>query len=161
MNKSSDSPQLWVAGDWNALFGFGTNILVNLLVLTGLLRFALGMPEDLVFDRILPATGLMLFLSTCYYAWLAFSLARRTGRKDVCALPSGFSVPHMFVVVFVIMAPIQANTGDSVAAWEAGMAWVFLQSLILIFGGFIAPWVRKITPRVAMLALAGISITFI
>jgi len=162
VNKSSDSPQLWVPGDWNALFGFGTNILVNLLVLTGLLRFALGMPEDLVFGRILPATGLMLFLSTCYYAWLAFGLARRTGRNDVCALPSGFSVPHMFVVVFVIMAPIQANTGDSIAAWEAGMAWVFLQSLILIFGGFIAPWVRKITPRAAMLGtLAGISITFI
>ena len=25
-------PRLWVAGDWNAFFGFGTNILVNLLV---------------------------------------------------------------------------------------------------------------------------------
>ena len=28
-------PKLWTPGDWNALFGFGTNILVNLLVLTG------------------------------------------------------------------------------------------------------------------------------
>jgi len=27
-------PRLWTPGDWNALFGFGTNILVNLLVLT-------------------------------------------------------------------------------------------------------------------------------
>ena len=26
----------WVPGDWNAFFGFGTNILVNVLVLTGL-----------------------------------------------------------------------------------------------------------------------------
>ena len=31
--------KLWTPGDWNALFGFGTNILVNLLVLTGLLQF--------------------------------------------------------------------------------------------------------------------------
>jgi AGZA family xanthine/uracil permease-like MFS transporter len=30
--------KLWVAGDWNAYFGFGTNILVNLLTLTGLLK---------------------------------------------------------------------------------------------------------------------------
>ena len=37
-------------------FGFGTNILVNLLVLTGLLRFVLKMPDELVFGRILPAT---------------------------------------------------------------------------------------------------------
>ncbi len=68
-------PKLWVPGDWNALFGFGTNILVNVLVLTGLLRFVLKMPESLVFGRILPALGLMLCLSTCYYAFLAYQLA--------------------------------------------------------------------------------------
>jgi AGZA family xanthine/uracil permease-like MFS transporter len=56
-------PSLWVPGDWNAFFGFGTNILVNMLVLTGLLRFVLKMPDSLVFGRILPATGLMLCLS--------------------------------------------------------------------------------------------------
>ena len=38
-------------------FGFGTNILVNLLTLTGLLRFVLKMPDDLVFGRILPGAG--------------------------------------------------------------------------------------------------------
>ena len=57
-------PKLWVPGDWNAFFGFGTNILVNLLTLTALLRFVLKMPDDIVFGRILPATGLMLCLST-------------------------------------------------------------------------------------------------
>src|SRR6185436_20119881 len=87
-------PKLWVPGDWNALFGFGTNILVNLLTLTALLRFGLGFTDELVFGRILPAVGLMLFLSTGYYAWLAYDLARRTGRADVCALPSGPGVGH-------------------------------------------------------------------
>jgi AGZA family xanthine/uracil permease-like MFS transporter len=62
-------PALWTPGDWNAYFGFGTNILVNLLVLTGLLRFVLKLPDDIVFGRILPATGLMMFLSTGYYAY--------------------------------------------------------------------------------------------
>ena len=155
-------PKLWVPGDWNALFGFGTNILVNLLVLTGLLRFVLKMPDDLVFGRILPATGLMLFLSTVYYAWLAYRLAEKTGRDDVCALPSGISVPHMFVVVFVVMLPILGRTNDPIKAWEAGLTWVFVQSFVLMLGGFIAPYIRKITPRAALLgSLAGISITFI
>ena len=155
-------PKLWVPGDWNAFFGFGTNILVNLLVLTGLLRFVLKMPEALVFGRILPATGLMLCLSTMYYAWLAYRLAKTTGRTDVCALPSGISVPHMFVVTFVIMLPILIATKDPVQAWEAGLTWVFVQSFVLMAGGFIAPWIRKITPRAALLgSLAGISITFI
>ena len=155
-------PAWWTPGDWNAFFGFGTNILVNLLVLTGLLRFVLKMPDELVFGRIVPAAGLMMALSTLYYAWLAYRLARRTGRSDVCALPSGISVPHMFVVVFVIMLPITLKTGDPVKGWEAGLTWVFIQSFVLMIGGFIAPYVRRITPRAALLGtLAGVSIAFI
>src|SRR5207245_5850660 len=153
---------LWVAGDWNAFFGFGTNILVNMLVLTGLLRFVLKMPDSLVFGRILPALGLMMCLSTFYYAWLAYRLAARTGRNDVCALPSGVSVPHMFIVTFVIMLPILIKTNDPVQAWQAGLTWVFIQSFILMAGGFVAPVVRRITPRAALLGtLAGVSIALI
>ena len=159
---TTNKPALWTPGDWNAFFGFGTNILVNMLVLTGLLRFVLKMPDDLVFGRILPAVGLMMALSTTYYAWLAYRLARKTGRTDVCALPSGISVPHMFVVVFVIMLPISLKTGDPVKGWEAGLVWVFVQSFVLMAGGFVAPIVRKITPRAALLGtLAGVSIAFI
>src|ERR1700684_4517168 len=152
----------WVPGDWNAFFGFGTNILVNVLVLTGLLRFVLKMPDSLVFGRILPATGLMLFLSTVYYAWLGYRPAKKTGRTDVCARPSGISVPHMFVVTFVVMMPILGKTHDPVQAWEAGLTWVCVQSFVLMAGGFLAPVLRRITPRAALLgSLAGISITFI
>jgi adenine/guanine/hypoxanthine permease len=160
--KSDFKPTLWTPGDWNAFFGFGTNILVNMLVLTGLLRFVLKMPDSLVFGRILPALGLMMCLSTFYYAFLAYRLAQKTGRTDVCALPSGVSVPHMFIVTFVIMLPITLKTGDPIKGWSAGLVWVFFQSFILMIGGFIAPYIRKITPRAALLGtLAGVSVTFI
>jgi adenine/guanine/hypoxanthine permease len=160
---SSDfRPKLWSPGDWNAFFGFGTNILVNMLTLTILLRFVLKMPDSIVFGRILPAMGLMMCMSTFYYAFLAYRLAKRTGRNDVCALPSGISVPHMFIVTLVIMLPIKLKTGDPIQGWEAGLVWVFFQSFILMIGGFIAPIIRKITPRAALLGtLAGVSITFI
>jgi adenine/guanine/hypoxanthine permease len=159
---STFKPALWTPGDWNAFFGFGTNILVNMLVLTGLLRFVLKMPDSIVFGRILPALGLMMCLSTFYYAWLAYRLAQKTGRTDVCALPSGVSVPHMFIVTFVIMLPITLKTGDPIKGWSAGLVWVFFQSFILMIGGFIAPYIRKITPRAALLGtLAGVSVTFI
>ena len=160
--KSDFKPVLWAPGDWNAFFGFGTNILVNMLVLTGLLRFVLKMPDSIVFGRILPALGLMMCLSTFYYAYLAYKLSQKTGRSDVCALPSGISVPHMFIVTFVIMLPISLTTGDPIKGWEAGLVWVFFQSFILMIGGFIAPWIRRVTPRAALLGtLAGVSITFI
>ena len=162
MSTAAFKPAVWVPGDWNAFFGFGTNILVNILTLTALLRYVLKLPDELVFGRILPATGLMLFLSTLYYAWLAYKLAKASGRTDVCALPSGISVPHMFIVVFVIMMPIAAKTGDPVKGWEAGLTWVFIQSFVLMAGGFVAPLIRRITPRAALLgALAGVSIAFI
>src|SRR5258707_6135334 len=162
MVTSTYRPTLWAPGDWNAFFGFGTNILVNMLTLTALLRFVLKMPDALVFGRILPAVGLMMFLSTMYYAFLAYRLASKTGRSDVCALPSGISVPHMFIVTFVIMLPIALKTGDPLKGWEAGLTWVFVQSFVLMIGGFIGPVVRKITPRAALLGtLAGVSVTFI
>src|SRR6266446_6825823 len=162
MMDSTYRPTLWAPGDWNAFFGFGTNILVNMLTLTALLRFVLKMPDALVFGRILPAVGLMMFLSTMYYAFLAYRLASNTGRSDVCALPSGISVPHMFIVTFVIMLPISLKTGDPEKGWQAGLVWVFFQSFILMVGGFIAPYIRRITPRAALLGtLAGVSVTFI
>src|SRR6201986_4408863 len=162
MAATTQKPALWVTSDWNAFFGFGTNILVNMLVLTGLLRFVLKMPDSLVFGRILPALGLMMCLSTFYYAFLAYRLAQRTGRTDVCALPSGVSVPHMFIVTFVIMLPVTLKTGDPMKGWSAGLVWVFFQSFILMIGGFVAPYIRKITPRAALLGtLAGVSITLI
>eukprot|EP00903_Cladosiphon_okamuranus_P004423 g4421.t1 len=132
------------------------------VLVPGLLRYVLQMPDELIFGRILPATGLMLCLSTGYYAWLAWHLAKKEQRTDVCALPSGIGVAHMFVVVFVIMLPIQSSTGDAIAAWEAGLSWVFIQSIILMLGGYIAPVIRKITPRAALLGtLAGVSVAFI
>ncbi|MBN8189630.1 hypothetical protein JF540_23360 [Salipiger thiooxidans] len=104
----------------------------------------------------------MLFLGNIYYAWMGLRLAKKEGRADVCALPSGPSVPHMFIVVFVIMLPILAQTGDPVKAWEGGLARVFLQGFILIGGSFLAPFIRRITPRAALLGTqAGVSIAFI
>lgn len=160
--STTTAPRLWTPGDWNALFGLGTNVLVNLLVMTGLLKFVVGLPDEITFGRILPAVGLMLLLGNLYYAYMGWKLAKKEGRADVCALPSGPSVPHMFIVVFVIMMPILGSTGDAVKAWEAGLAWVFIQGFILVGGAWIAPLIRRITPRAALLGtLAGVSIAFI
>ncbi len=152
----------WVRGDWNGLFGLGTNVLLNVIVLTGLVLFVVQLPDDVVFARILPALGIALPLGNIWYAILARRLAQRERRDDVTALPYGPSVPHMFIVVFVVMLPVLINTGDPLAAWRAGLAWAFIIGVIVLLGAVFGPWLRKITPRAALLgALAGISITFI
>lgn len=152
----------WVKGDWNGLFGLGTNVLLNVIVLSGLCLAVIQMPDNVVFGRILPALGIALPLGNIWYAILARRLARRENRSDVTALPYGPSVPHMFIVVLVVMLPVYLQSGDPLKAWHAGLAWALIVGLIILVGAIFGPWIRKWTPRAAMLgALAGISLTFI
>jgi AGZA family xanthine/uracil permease-like MFS transporter len=152
----------WVPGDWNGFFGLFTNVVLNVIVLTGLCLYVVKLPEELVFGRILPALGIALPLGNLYYAWLARQLARKEGRSDVTAMPYGPSVPHMFIVVFVVMLPVYLKTNDAKLAWQAGLAWCFIIGVIVLLGAFVGPWIRAHTPRAAMLGtLAGISIAFI
>ena len=77
-------------------------------------------------------------------------------------MPYGPSVPHMFIVVFVVMLPVYLSTKDARLAWQAGLAWCFIIGVIVLLGAFVGPWIRAHTPRAAMLGtLAGISIAFI
>jgi AGZA family xanthine/uracil permease-like MFS transporter len=152
----------WTRGDLNAFFGLAFNILVNVLTLTSLLIFVVHLPASRVLGTVLPALGIALIVGNVYYTLLARRLARREQRTNVTAMPYGPSVPHMFIVVFVIMLPIYLSTGDPIRAWEAGLAWAFLIGVIVLIGAFVGPFIRRITPRAALLGtLAGISLTFI
>jgi hypothetical protein len=76
-----DRPRLWVPGDWNGFFGLFTNVLLNVIVLTGLSLGVVKMPEDIVYGRILPALGIALPLGNLYYAFLAWRLAKGRGTR--------------------------------------------------------------------------------
>src|ERR1700733_4012034 len=152
----------WTSGDTNAFFGLGFNVMVNVLVLTGLCLGVVHIPGSDVFGVILPAMGIQLLIGNVYYTYLARRLARRENRDNVTAMPYGPSVPHMFIVTFVIMLPTYLATKNAFDAWAAGLAWCFIIGCIVLIGAFIGPYVRKYTPRAALLGtLAGISIAFI
>ncbi|MBJ7330096.1 MAG: hypothetical protein JHC95_09385 [Solirubrobacteraceae bacterium] len=153
---------LWVRGDLNAFFGLFINMLVNVIVLSGLCIFVVNIPADDTVGTILPALGVMLLLGNLFYFWMARQLAAKENRSDVTAMPYGPSVPHMFIVVFVIMLPTFLATKNPTKAWEAGLAWCFIIGVIILIGAFVGPYIRKFTPTAAMLGtLAGISLTFI
>jgi len=154
--------RIWVPGDWNGFFGLFTNVLLNVIVLTGLCLGVVQLPADTVFGRILPALGIALPLGNLFYAYLAWQLGKAEGRSDVTAMPYGPSVPHMFIVVFLVMLPVYLETKNPMMAWYAGLAWCFIIGVIVLLGAFVGPAIRALTPRAAMLGtLAGISITFI
>lgn len=153
---------VWQKTDMNGFFGLFTNNITNLIVLTNLLLYAAKFPPALVFGRVLPAACFAIFLCSGFYFYQGVLLAKREGRDTVTALPSGISVPHMFLIVFMIIIPVNTKTGNPVLAWQAGMAWCFIEGVIECVGAFVGPFVRRTFPRAALLgALAGVSITYI
>ncbi|WP_017754473.1 SulP family inorganic anion transporter [Calidifontibacillus oryziterrae] len=154
--------RFWQKADVDGFFGLFTNNLTNILVMAGLLNISIGLPANIAYGQILPAVGLSMFASSLIYTWMAYQLAKKEGRNTVTALPSGTSVPHMFLIVFLIMGPVYWKTGDPYLAWFAGLAWGFVEGLVELLGAAIGPKVRELLPRAAMLgSLAGVSLTFI
>ena len=68
---------LWTRGDLNAFFGLGINMLVNVLVLTGLAAGVVQISGGDVFGVILPALGIELLVGNIFYFYMARKLALR------------------------------------------------------------------------------------
>jgi len=104
--------------------------------------------KNILFQRIIPACSLMLFLGNVYFSWLATrmktqvrSLARalavnpgpnRTHTfpsqfgRDFTANPYGINTVGAFPFVFGIMLPVVLKGGTVTQAWQAGVAGNFL-----------------------------------
>ncbi len=151
-----------VAGDIDGFFGLMLDNLLQLLVLTALCTFVCGMPSEFVFAVVLPGVGISLLFGNIFYALQARKLAIQENRDDVTALPYGINTISLFAFIFFIIFPVFKATGDYKTAWKIGLLACFISGLIEFFGSFIANYIRKITPRAALLsALSGIAITFI
>jgi len=157
-------------GDLDGFFGLMVDNLLQFLVILALCTTLVGMPADLVLGRIFPGAALSLLAGNLYYAWLARSRAAATGRPHT-ALPFGINTVSLFAFVLFIMAPtfqeLAARPGygperAALVAWQVGLVACFLSGLIEAAGALFAGWVRRVTPRAALLStLAGIALGFI
>jgi adenine/guanine/hypoxanthine permease len=162
MNAKAEPLRWWVRGDLDGFFGLFSNSMANTLAAIFLLSVVAKLPNDIVFGHIVPAVVLSLAFGNIYFAWQAYRLAKREGRSDVTAVPYGISVPHYFIVTFAIFIPILATTKDPMKAWSVGVAWCFVHAIVVAICAFIGPWLRRVTPRAAMLgSLAGVALTYI
>ena len=151
----------WRRGDLDGFFGLFVDNLIQLILIVTLCTVVLGMPDALVFDRILPGVAISLLLGNLFYAWQARTLTLQTGRTFT-ALPYGVNTVSLFAYILFVMLPVVKSTGDAELAWKLGLAACLGSGLIELGGAFIAGWVKRVTPRAALLAtLAGIAISFI
>lgn len=158
----------FVRGDIDGFIGLALDNVVLLILIAGLCRAVLGFPDALILGQVLPGAGLSLLFGNLFYGWQALRLARREGRDDVCALPYGINTVTVFAFVFLVMLPAKLAAqaaGDpdpARTAWRAGLLACFGAGLIEFFGAFVAGWIRRHTPRAALLStLAGLALAFI
>ena len=152
----------FVRGDLDGFFGLFIDNLLQLMLITSLCPLVCGFPVDLVMYKILPGAAVSILVGNLFYAWQARRLMRATGRTDVTALPYGINTVSLLAFIFLVMGPIYQTTKNPTLAWQAGLFACFLNGLMEIVCAFFGEWVRRHTPRAALLsALAGIAITFI
>ena len=158
----------FVRGDVDGFFGLFVDNLLQLMLII-LLGPLCGMPAAFTVGVVLPGAAVSLLVGNLFYAWQARRLARETGRADVTALPYGINTVSLIAFVFLVMGPVyegnKAAMGEAGAgrlAWQVGLYGTMVCAVMEIAGAFVADWVRRNTPRAALLsALAGIAITFI
>jgi AGZA family xanthine/uracil permease-like MFS transporter len=110
----------------------------------------------------MPAVAFSILSGNLFYAWQAHRLAERTGRTDVTAIPFGVNTPTIFAYVFLIMLPVYQRTHDTQLAWHLGVFACFLSGIVQTAGAFCTDWLRRHTPRAALLCpLASIAIAFL
>lgn len=159
---TKESFKWWRSGDLDGFFGLFIDNIIQLILIVVLCRFVVGLPDELVVGRILPGVAVSLLMGNLFYAWQAKKLAERTGQGDVTALPYGVNTVSLFAYILFVMAPVMAQTKDAELAWKVGLAACFGSGVVELGGAFIVGWVKRVTPRAALLTtLAGIAITFI
>lgn len=160
-------------GDLNAFFGLSIDNLAVLVLTVSILATAFGYPAQFALSHLVPGTAVGVVVGDLLYTWMAFRLARRTGRTDVTAMPLGLDTPSTFGMVFFVIGPafmeaVAAGLDQEAAArraWHVGMCAIVVSGVFKAACALVADRVRRSVPRAALLgsltAIALALITFL
>ena len=166
------TPYRWArAGDVNAFFGLIFDNLANLLLLVMLLGGAFQFPTDFIIKTMVPGTALGVLVGDIAFFWLAFRLARKTGRDDVTAMPLGIDTPSLFGMIFFVLGPsflagrdvlLLSEADAALRTWHIGIWCLVLSGLLKLACAPICGWIRSSVPRAGLLgSLAAIALVLI
>jgi AGZA family xanthine/uracil permease-like MFS transporter len=153
----------WAApGDLNAFFGLILDNVVNLAILAGILIGAFGFPADIVYHKMFPGTAFGVMIGDLAYTWLAFRLAKKTGRSDITAMPLGLDSPSTIGMAFAVLGPafVAAKSrmpvpDAAIVAWQVGMATMVLVGVFKLVMTFFGDRIRRLVPQAGLLGSIG------
>ena len=172
MNATTASTRYrWFApGDLNGFFGLMFDNITVLSFLAGILIFVFNFPADIVYTRMFPGTAFGVLFGDIVYAWMAFRLAKKTGNREVTAMPLGLDTPSTIGIALVVLGPCflamkAKGMGERDAAmmtWYVGMATMVMIGILKLILSFFGRWIQKIVPQAGLLgSLAGIGLALI
>lgn len=152
----------FTTGDLNAFFGLMLDNVTNLVILTGILAGGFGFPREFIFSHMIPGTALGVLVGDLVYSWMAFRLAKRTGRDDITAMPLGLDTPSTIGIAVAVLGPVWIETKDPMITWQVGMATMILIGLVKVAFSFAGDWVKRVVPHAGLLgSLAGIGVALL
>ncbi len=170
MNQSGRRYEWFAIGDVNGFFGLMFDNITVLSFLAGILVFAFGFPADIVYTRMFPGTAFGVLFGDLVYTWMAFRLAKKTGKTKVTAMPLGLDTPSTIGIALVVLGPafvsLKAQGMEpreaAMMTWYIGMATMVMIGVIKLVLSFCGRWVQKIVPQAGLLgSIAGIGLALI
>ncbi len=140
------------------------------LMLMVLLLEGFGFPIEFAVSTMVPGTALGVLVGDLAFFFLAFRLARRTGNRDVTAMPLGLDTPSTFGIVLFVLGPsfLQGKAmglGEvdaAVRTWHIGIWCIVLSGVLKLATAPLSDWVRRVVPRAGLLgSLAAIALVLI
>lgn len=157
-------------GDVNAFFGLMLDNVANLLLTVSLLAGVFAFPTEVALRNMIPGTAVGVLVGDLIFFWLAFRLAKRTGRNDVTAMPLGLDTPSTLGMIFFVLGPTflaakNAGMDEHAAAihtWHIGMCAIIVSGVFKFLCAFGSNTVRRMFPRAGLLgSLAAIALVLI
>jgi AGZA family xanthine/uracil permease-like MFS transporter len=157
-------------GDINAFFGLSLDNLADLVLAVSLLAAVFDYPAQFALSHFVPGTAVGVVVGDLIFTWMAFRLARRTGRSDITAMPLGLDTPSTFGMVFFVLGPAYAASlaggmeREAAArhAWHVGMCAIVASGIFKVLCSFVAGSIRRLVPRAGLLgSLAAIALALI
>ena len=169
--KEQDNTYKWIGlGDINGFFGLMFDNMAVLSFLAGTLIVGFNFPAEIVYTRMFPGTTLGVLFGDLLYTWMAFRLAKKTGSREVTAMPLGLDTPSTIGLALAVLGPAfvalkqDGETVENAAlmTWYIGMATMVMIGVLKVIMSFCGNWIQKVVPRAGLLgSLAGVGLMLI
>jgi AGZA family xanthine/uracil permease-like MFS transporter len=157
---NNDTTRFW--GETTAFLALFLDNVGVLVFLSAILVCTFNYPANIILTRMIPGTAMGIFFGDLIYTALAFRLAKKSGRRNVTAMPRGLDTPSTIGIAYAVIGPAYLATHDAQLTWHIGMATLFMIGIVKIFSSFCGTWIQRVIPTAGLLgSIAGVGLLFL